>query len=184
MKTLIIVANPKEKSFSFAMANKYKELALQQNYEVDMLDLYREKNQQVFFTYNDANDLPKTVEKDYFQKKISNADELVFVFPYWWGSMPAILKNFLDWNFSAGFAFEYINGRPKGLLMGKQVKFFTTTGAPSFFYKITGANKRLKKMLQKQFVEFCGMKLKSFNIYGGIDKSATNTKEIIERIKL
>ena len=184
MKSLIIVANPKIDSFSFAMANKYKELATTKGYEVEMIDLYRTEYQQPFYTYDDANNLKTTPELEYFQNKISQSDELIFVFPYWWGSMPAILKNFIDWNFSRGFAFEYVNSRPKGLLTNKTVKVFTTTGAPSFIYKIMGVNNRFKKMFQKQIVEFCGMKLKSFNIYGGVDKSNTNISEILDRIKL
>ncbi len=184
MKTLIIVANPKEDSFSFAIANKYKELALKQNNEVKMIDLYRDNHQQAFFTFENENVLKITPEMEYFQNKISEADELVFVFPYWWGSMPAILKNFIDWNFSRGFAFEYVNSRPKGLLIDKKVKIFTTTGAPYFFYKITGAHSRLKKMLKKQIVEFCGMRLEAFNIFGGVDKSTSNTKDILKKIIL
>ena len=184
MNVLIIIANPKEDSFSVAMANKYKELATTKGYDVEMIDLYRSKYQQPFFTYENANGLKTTPEMEYFQNKISKADELVFVFPYWWGSMPAILKNFVDWNFSRGFAFEYVNSRPKGLLTSKNVKIYTTTGAPSFIYKITGTNNRLKKMFQKQIIEFCGMKLKSFNIYGGVDKSKTNTSNILNKIKL
>jgi len=184
MNILLIVANPKRDSFSFAMADKYKELAITKGYKVDIIDLYRTKYQQPFFTYESANGLKITSEMEYFQNKISQADELIFVFPYWWGSMPAILKNFIDWNFSRGFAFEYVNSRPKGLLTNKTVKIFTTTGAPSFIYQITGANNRLKKMFQKQIVEFCGMKLKSFSIYGGVDKSKTKTADILNKIRL
>jgi len=184
MKSLIIVANPIEDSFSFAMANRYKELAVAQKYEVELIDLYRSKYQQPFFTYDKSSGAKTTPEKEYYQNKIAWADELIFVFPYWWGSMPAILKNFIDWNFSRGFAFEYVNSRPKGLLTGKEVKIFTTTGAPSFFYKITGANSRLRKMFKKQIIEFCGMKLKSCKIYGGIDQSKTDAADILEKISL
>ena len=182
MNILIIVANPRIDSFSFAMANKYKELALAKNYTVEMLDLYREENQQPFYFYEDANKIEPTKEMEYFQTKIKWADELVFVFPYWWGGMPSILKNFFEWNLSSGFAFTYVNSRPKGLLNSKTVKIYTTTGTPSFLYKITGANRRIKRTIQKQIVEFCGMKLTSFNIFNGLDKSATNSTKILEEI--
>jgi NAD(P)H dehydrogenase (quinone) len=119
----------------------------------------------------------------YYQDKISNADELVFVFPYWWGSFPAILKNFFDWNLSKGFAFEYVNSRPKGLLTNKKVKVFTTTGAPYFIYMLTGANRRLKCMFKKQIIDFCGMKLEEFNIFGGIDTNRANSQKILDSIK-
>ncbi len=165
------------------MANKYKEISEEKNFKVEMLDLYRDENQQPFFTYENANELVVTKEMKYYQNSISNADEIVFVFPYWWGSMPAILKNFFDWNLSKGFAFKYVNSRPKGLLQGKTVKIFTTTGAPHFIYMLTGANRRLKNMFKEQIIEFCGMKLTECNIFGGVDTSAKNTAKILSKIK-
>lgn len=179
---LIIVAHPKKESFSFAMADKYKEVSEKKGDNVEILDLYRSEYQQPFFTYEDANTLCNTDAMNYFQDKISKANEIVFVFPYWWGSFPAILKNFIDWNLSRGFAFEYVNSRPKGLLTDKTVKIFTTTGAPKFIYTLTGANRRLKNMFKEQIIEFCGMKLESCNIFGSVDTSTTNTDKILETI--
>jgi len=176
---LIIVANPKEQSLSFSIAKHYKEIAKNRGDNVEIIDLYRQKHQQPFFT-NEA--LP-TPQKEYFQSKISWADELVFVFPYWWGSMPAILKNFIDWNFSSEFAFEYVNSRPKGLLTGKSVKIFTTTGAPYFWYYLTGAHRRLRGMFKAQIVEFCGMKLEACHIFGGVDTSLKDIDKIVEKIR-
>ena len=180
---LIIVAHPKEDSFSFAIAKKYKEISLKQNHSVEILDLYRDENQQPFFTFEDANSLTTTTQMQYYQDKISKSQEIVFVFPYWWGSMPAILKNFFDWNLSKGFAFEYKKSRPVGLLQGKNIKVFTTSGAPYFIYMLTGANRRLKNMFKEQIVNFCGMKLESFKIFGGVDTNSSNTKNILEQIK-
>ena len=180
-KILLIVAHPKKDSFSFAMADKYKETKEKLGHSVEILDLYRDNNQQAFFNYEDANNI-KTAEMTYYQEKIQNSDELVFIFPYWWGSYPAILHNFIDWNFSKGFAFEYVNSRPKGLLTGKKVSVFTTTGAPSFIYTLTGANRRIKNTFKEQVVNFCGMKLSSFNIYGGVDTSAKKTDNILDKI--
>ena len=179
---LVIIAHPKLESFSFAMADIYKTCSEEKGDKIEILDLYRSEYQQPFFTYEDANNMPKTEEMVYFQEKISQADELVFVFPYWWGSMPAILKNFIDWNFSKGFAFHYVNSRPKGLLQGKEVKVFTTTGAPKFIYTLTGANRRLKNTLKAQIIEFCGMKLTSFDIFGGVDTNRSNTEKILAQI--
>jgi len=179
---LIIVANPKADSFSFAMADKYKTLYAVNN-KVEIVDLYRDAHQQGFFTYDNLHDIQVTEEMKYYQEKISAANEIVLVFPYWWGSMPAILKNFFDWNLSSGFAYTYIDSRPVGLLEGKTVKVFTTTGAPSFLYTITGANRRLRNMFKKQIIEFCGMELKEFNIFGSVDTSAKNTDEILSKIK-
>ena len=181
---LIIVSHPKENSFSFAMANRYKDNRVAKGYNVEMIDLYRDSHQQPFFTYEDNASKPtEDASMKYYQSKITWADEIVFVFPYWWGSFPAILKNFIDWNFSSGFAFTYVNSRPKGLLNSKTVKVFTTTGAPKFIYTITGANRRLKNTIKSQIVSFCGMKLNGFYIYGGVDTNTKNTDKILESIK-
>jgi NAD(P)H dehydrogenase (quinone) len=179
---LIIVAHPKKESFSFAMADTYKKSAQQHGHTVELLDLYRCDHPQPFVTYDDANHIETTKAVEFFQAKISWANEIVFVFPYWWGSMPAILKNFIDSNLLRGFAFQYVNSRPQGMLQGKSVRILTTTGAPSFIYMLTGANRRLRGMWQKQIVEFCGMKLAGCHIYGGVDTSGKNTEKILEKI--
>ena len=180
---LIVVAHPKKKSFSFAMADTYKQTRESNGDTVEVVDLYRDENQQPFFNYDDANALECTKSMKYYQEKITKADELVFVFPYWWGGFPAIMKNFIDWNFSKGFAFEYVNSRPSGLLKGKDVKIFTTTGAPKFVYTITGANRRLKGMINDQIVKFCGMQLTGFHIFGSVDTKRSNTDKILQEIK-
>ncbi|GFD76203.1 NAD(P)H dehydrogenase (quinone) [Tenacibaculum sp. KUL113] len=184
MNILLIVAHPKKESFSFAMAERILKQAYEKKHNIDMIDLYRDKNQQPFFSFNNANNVPITKEMKYYQDKIKNSDRLIFIFPYWWGGMPSILKNFIEWNLSKGFAFKYVNSKPVGLLSNKEVSVYTTTGAPSFIYKITGANSRIKKTFKQQIINFCGMKLISFNIYGGLDKSNINTEKILEKIVL
>jgi len=182
---LIIVANPKKESLSFAIANRYKELSLKNSASIEIIDLYKDEYQQPFFTYDDdPYKIEVTKEMKYYQDKISKADEIIIVFPYWWGSMPAILKNFFDWNLSMGFAAEFVNGRPKGLLTNKMVKIFTTTGTPYFLYMLTGANARLKNMFKKQIIEFCGMKLEEFNVFGGIDTNLKDINKILDKIKV
>ncbi len=180
---LLIIAHPRKESLTAAIASKYEELSQAEGNKTETLDLYRCEHQQAFFTYEDANGLKETKEMKYFQDKISKADEIVLFFPYWWGGMPAILKNFIDWNLSKGFAFTYVNSRPKGLLQGKTVSIFTTTGAPKFIYTLTGANRRLKNMFKEQIINFCGMKLGSCNIYGGVDTSGKNVDKIFDDLK-
>jgi NAD(P)H dehydrogenase (quinone) len=181
-KTLIIVANPKSDSFSFAMADKYREVVEKSNGSVEILDLYRDEHQQPFFQYESANEIESTQEMKYFQQKITDADELAFVFPFWWGGMPAIMKNFVDWNFSNGFAFRYENSKPVGMLSGKRVKVFTTSGAPSFYYMLTGARRRLRNTIKNQIVDFCGMTMSGFHMFGGVDTHSKNTEEILQSI--
>ncbi|RJE77171.1 hypothetical protein BGP78_09730 [Pseudoalteromonas sp. MSK9-3] len=181
---LIIVANPKLASLSFGIAKKYQSLCQDKGYKVELIDLYREEHQQPFFTFEKYSKVEKTPAMSYFQEKINNADEIVFVFPFWWGSMPAILKNFIDWNFAVNFAFKYTNRAPIGLLKGKDVKVFTTNGGPYFHYWITGGYRRLKRMLLKQVIGFCGMHLKEFNVIASVDSREFNAHKALEKITL
>ncbi|WP_321311348.1 NAD(P)H-dependent oxidoreductase [Halarcobacter sp.] len=174
---LLILAHPNEESLNHYIASLIKDEMSKKNY-VEYIDLYKSDYQQGFYKLENEN----TKERIYFQDKITKADEIIFVFPYWWGSIPAILKNWLDWNFSTNFAYSYENSKPKGLLKNKKVTVFTTTGAPKFYYDLTGANRRLKNMWKEQIINFCGMELSSFNIFGGIDTKIKNINKIKNRV--
>ena len=39
-------------------------------------------------------------------------------------------------------------------------------------------------MMKEQIIEFCGMKLDGFHIYGGVDASGQNTDKMLEEIKV
>lgn len=70
------------------------------------------------------------------QAAIRRADHLVFVFPLWLGTMPALLKAFLEQTIRPGFAFEYgTKGFPKKLLAGRSARLVVTMGMPAFFYR-------------------------------------------------
>lgn len=175
--TLIVLAHPNENSLNHSIATIIKEEKSKEN-NVEFIDLYKSLYQQGFYNLETEN----TKEQLYFQEKITLADEIIFVFPYWWGSMPAILKNWIDWNFSSGFAYKYENSKVVGLLKNKKVTVFTTTGAPKFYYMLTGANRRLKNMWKEQIINFCGMELSSFNIFGGVDTKFKNIEKIKSEI--
>lgn len=174
---LVVLAHPNEKSLNHYIASLIKDEMSKKN-SVEFIDLYKSEYQQGFYQLEDI----QTKEKTYFQEKISNAHEIVFVFPYWWGSIPAILKNWIDCNFSTNFAYKYENSRPVGLLKNKKVTIITTTGAPKFYYALTGANRRHKNMWKEQIINFCGMELSSFNIFGGIDTKLKNIDKIRNQI--
>lgn len=72
------------------------------------------------------------------QAAIARADHLVIIHPLWLGSMPALLKGFLEQVFRPGFAFAKPEtpGRPGAkLLKGKSARVIVTMGMPGFAYK-------------------------------------------------
>jgi putative NADPH-quinone reductase len=64
------------------------------------------------------------------------AEHWVFLFPLWHGTMPALLKAFLEHVFRPGFAMEYREKQfPKRLLAGRSARIVVTMGMPVMLYR-------------------------------------------------
>lgn len=107
MKTLVIVANPRKESYSHALASAYIRGAKKRGEAPELLDLY--DSQQAFFSF-DFDQKNTDIQKQ-MHSLLQKHEHYVFIFPVWWGNIPAILKNFFDVNFSSGFAFEFVSGQ-------------------------------------------------------------------------
>ena len=63
------------------------------------------------------------------QNAIVSAQHLVIVFPLWHGTMPALLKAFIEQVMRPGVALEYReHGFPKALLAGRSARLVVTMG--------------------------------------------------------
>jgi putative NADPH-quinone reductase len=70
------------------------------------------------------------------QEHMRWAEHWVFLFPLWHGTMPALLKGFLEHIFRPGFAMEYKkDGFPKRLLAGRSARVVVTMGMPVLLYR-------------------------------------------------
>ena len=149
--------------------------------------MYAENND--FLRYENQKELGER-ELSAYQKKILEAEELVLFFPVWWSSLPAILKNFFDNNFVAGFAYKY-NEKwiPEKLLNWKKARVFFTCDWPSWFYAFPGSlisGINLKKNLKNSILGFCGIKLEEFHLFGFMRKNAKvsgKLEEILQKIE-
>lgn len=70
-------------------------------------------------------------------KLIREADHLCLVFPLWLGTMPALVKAFLEQVMRPGTAFAPAEGGgfPRKLLGGRSARVVVTMGAPAFVYR-------------------------------------------------
>ena len=187
MKQLLIIANPWKNSFSRAMLEAYEKRIKKQDVSYEIIDLYAENND--FLRYENQKELGER-ELSAYQKKILEAEELVLFFPVWWSSLPAILKNFFDNNFVAGFAYKY-NEKwiPEKLLNWKKARVFCTCDWPNWFYAFPGSlisGINLKKNLKNSILGFCGINLEEFHLFGFMRKNAKvsgKLEEILQKIK-
>src|SRR5690606_13363363 len=92
-------------------------------------------------------------------EKIKWADHLVWVYPVWWASLPAILKGFIDRLFLPGFAFQKRENSllADGLLKGKTARIISTLDQPDWFYRIINHRPSYWAM-QRNTLYFCGVR--------------------------
>ena len=86
------------------------------------------------------------------QQKLLSADAVIFHFPFWWFSMPAILKGWVDRVFAYGLAYGYKDEGNRlrygdGGFKGKRAMLSVTVGGPEKDYSPRGINGPLDQLL-------------------------------------
>ncbi|MBT3206067.1 MAG: NAD(P)H-dependent oxidoreductase [Gammaproteobacteria bacterium] len=186
MKHLIIYTHLNPNSFAKAVADEVESAAAGKGHEIKSIDLYAEKFNPILefpdIQYSFMNgDAPEDVKA--YQQQISWADQITFIYPLWWGHMPAMLKGFIDRVFSNGFAYTYDENGPKGLLEGKSVHQFINTGNPSEVLSENGMHDAIRKEQEGGIFGFCGMKAET-TFFGNIIMSTEqDRKDYLNSIK-
>jgi putative NADPH-quinone reductase len=89
---------------------------------------------------------------------IVSARHLVIIFPLWHGTMPALLKAFLEQVMRPGIAMEYrTQGFPRGLLTGRSARIIVTMGMPALVYRWYFRAHGVRG-LERSILRFGGMK--------------------------
>lgn len=186
MHSLIITAHPSSQGFTHAIAQRYRETKEKNGHTVEILDLYKTELKMDLLDYEEKDDMkvPDPV-RDILQKKITAADELVFVFPIWWVNVPAILKNFFDTVLTSGFAYQYTKWGgifPKKLLKGKTAKIFCTCDAIGLLYWFIG--NPLRVILHIWTLGWCGIKVKKYVVFDQMRKRTPEEfQKMLEKVE-
>lgn len=175
MNVLIITAHPSPAGFTHSIAREYARGSQEKGNQTEITDLYNCSWSQDFLRFENPESLAPEVNRERWQNKIADADEIVFIFPLWWWDAPAILKNFFDCNFSSGFAYKYNKGLPVGLLKQRTARLFITCDAPALLYRIMGSPFRTIWMRGR--LRFCGIKVKDFVIFDRMINRNAQDKE-------
>lgn len=156
-KILVILGQPQRRSYGGALAQAYVEGAREAGAEVK--ELYLGELQ--FSACANASQPPPALEPDLAraQEAIRWADHLVFVYPIWWGTIPALLKGFIERAFTEGFAVKFRDDSPwwDRLLKGRSARLIVTMNTPSFIYRWMFGRPGHNTM-KKTILEFCGVK--------------------------
>jgi NAD(P)H dehydrogenase (quinone) len=165
MNVLIVFAHPELRSFNGALKDTAVQTLTQQGHRVEVSDLYRLG----WRTAIDEHDFPEHRRHEFLdvsveqetafrngtqsadivaeQRKVAEADFVLFHFPMWWFSMPAILKGWVDRVFSRGFAYSAGRKYSAGHFVDKRAMLCVTTGTASTLYEPAGIDGDLLHVL-------------------------------------
>lgn len=137
MRVLIIVGHPRKSSLSSALAESYTNGANDAGADTKLLylcDLLFDPN----VIHPNPHLQPDETDISNAREHFRWADHIVFVYPTWWGTMPALLKGFIDRIFISGFSFVETEGGTgyEPLLRGKTAQMITTMDTPKFVYHL------------------------------------------------
>jgi|SRR5581483_7254360 len=96
------------------------------------------------------------------------ADHLVLIFPLWLGTLPAILKGFLERVLQPDLVEPAKRGEFVKLLKGKSARVVITMGMPGFVYRWWFGAHALK-MLRRNILAFIGVRPVRSTIYGYVE---------------
>ncbi|ARD62648.1 NAD(P)H dehydrogenase [Kosakonia radicincitans DSM 16656] len=173
MNVLIVYAHPQPHSLNGAL----KDFAVQHlenaGHQVEVSDLYAMQwksqldaddsrsppvgdfyhpssdSKQAFELGTQADDIARE------QAKLQRADAVIFQFPLWWFSMPAIMKGWVDRVYACGFAYgvgehsdtHWGDRYGEGSLAGKRAMLLVTTGGWESHYAPRGINGPINDLL-------------------------------------
>ncbi|MGB3390130.1 MAG: NAD(P)H-dependent oxidoreductase [Pseudaminobacter sp.] len=171
-RILVIVGHPdgNPKRLCRALAESYVEGARSAGHEVHRVDLAKL-------------DIPLLRSMDEFQhglippdlrdaaEAIRRAEHIVFVFPLWLGTMPALLKAFLEQVMRPGLAFTYPEekgGFTATLLKGRSAHLLVTMGMPAPIYRLWYLGHGVAGM-RRNILNFVGIKPVRETLFGLVE---------------
>lgn len=175
---LIINGHPDKESFCYALAEAYQKGAISTGAQVVLVHLIDlEFNPILSHGYREVSELEPDLVR--VQEQIKAAEHLVFVYPNWWGTFPALLKGFFDRVFLPNFAFKYRKNSPfwDKLLTGKTARLIVTMDTPKWYYALINCSPGHHQM-KKAILEFSGIEPVDITSFSPIKTSDLDQRKI------
>ena len=186
INVLVVYAHPEPTSFAAALKEAAVKALGARGHQVEISDLYAEGFNPVAgrHDFKSASDPSRfhyqseqlhAAECDGFaadlvleQERLMRADLIVFVFPLWWGGLPAIVKGWFDRVCAYGVAYADGKRYEKGYFVGRRALLALTTGgtAERFSQGSYGEISHVLHSVQRCILEYLGFEaLKPFVAY-------------------
>lgn len=156
-KILLINGNPREDSLTDTLADAYVAAARSAGHTVQVMQLRDLRFDPILWHgYQRVQQLEDDLVAA--QEWVRWAQHIVWVYPTWWGSTPALLKGFVDRVFLPSYAFKYHDKGPwwDRLLRGRSARIITTMDSPYLWYRLVYGSPGTR-MLRNAILRFCGI---------------------------
>lgn len=174
---LVILGHPDTNSFCSSLAKVYVDSAKLSGSDVRELKLSELEFDPILWQgYKKIQELEPDLVKA--QEFIQWSTHIVFVYPNWWGSMPALMKGFFDRVFLPGFAFKSRENYPfwDKLLSGRTAHLMVTMDTPPWYYRWVYHQPGHNQM-KKAILGFSGIKVVEISEFAPIRASSQQQRE-------
>jgi putative NADPH-quinone reductase len=154
----LLLAHPDKNSFNGHLAHAYENALRAKGHNVRRQDLGDMKFDPVLWKgYTQVQELEPDLQQA--QENIKWCDHWVIIYPVWWGSVPALLKGFIDRTMLPGFGFKYHENDPfwDKYLRNRSAHLITTSDAPALWLWWQYRNSDIRTM-KTATLEFCGIR--------------------------
>ena len=186
-RILIIIGHPdpEPNRLCRVLAASYADGARSAGHEVRLVDVAT-LDFPLLRTMEEFNKRPMPVTLEDAAEAIRDAEHIVFVFPLWLGTMPALLKAFLEQVMRPGVAFAYPEAGKDGfaatLLKGRSARVVVTMGMPVFFYRFWYLGHGIAGM-RRNILNFVGISPVRETLFGTVE-GASEARHEKWRVKM
>lgn len=110
------------------------------------------------------------------------ADHLVLVYPLWLGTMPALLKGFIEQVLRPQYAFGDTPGKMQHPLRGRSARVVVTMGMPGFVYRGFFRAHSLKS-LERNILHFVGIRPVRTSVVGSVEGAASHRERWLRTLR-
>lgn len=181
MQVVVLLAHPNSDSFNHAIAKRAVETLTSVGHQVHLLDLYAlgwkaAMSADERSAYHGDNPVLDPLVASHVEL-LHRADALVFVYPTWWSSLPAILKGWLERVMVPGVAFVFDEaGKVQSALTHvRRIVGISTYGSPRRYVRSINDNGR--RTLTRALRLTCGIRTRCrwLGLYA-IDTASTDER--------
>lgn len=148
MRVVLVVAHPDPNSFSHAIASTATAALTRAGHAVTVLDLYAEEFRAAMslderLAYHSERPILDPMAERH-AGIVKHAEALVFIYPTWWSTVPAILKGWLERVMvpGVGFVFDEKQHVRRGLTHVHRIVGISTYGSPRIYVRALHDNGR------------------------------------------